>query len=138
VNEQPGGRRRGDTPVSHGLTIESLSDGTQGLRLVGEVDADNADELERALVPLVARGGEILVDCSAVTSMDSAALRVLVEMSDLLEGNDRVVLVSPSRRIVRELLIRGLQSLAHLDVRGSSWEQQTEGPGFGPGAAHRS
>lgn len=88
------------------LTIES-ADG--GLRLAGEVDAHTAPRLDEALAPLVDAGGEVRLDISGVSFMDSSGLRVVIGATEATRaaGGD-LVLVGPTDLVRRLLSVSGL------------------------------
>ena len=98
------------------LRIEMFLDGL-GIRLAGEVDMENVDRLEKALESLVARGGEVLVDCSALTFMDSTGFGVLINAAKALGDRGRVVLISPGEPIARTLNLMGVDLVPNLEVR---------------------
>jgi len=98
------------------LRIEMFLDG-RGIRLAGEVDMENVDRLEKALESLVARGGEVLVDCSALTFMDSTGFGVLINAAKALGDRGRVVLISPGEPIARTLNLMGVDLVPNLEVR---------------------
>jgi len=98
------------------LRIELFFDG-RGIRLAGEVDMENVDRLEYALEPLAARGGEVLVDCSALTFMDSSGFGVLINAAKALGDRGRLVLISPGELIARTLNLMGVEMVPNLEVR---------------------
>ncbi len=105
------------TAVTGGsLRIEHFFDG-RGIRLAGEVDMENVDRLENALEPLAARGGEVLVDCSALTFMDSSGFGVLINAAKALGDRGRLVLISPGELIARTLNLMGVEMVPNLEVR---------------------
>ncbi len=89
----------------------------RGIRLAGEVDMENVDRLEKALESLVARGGEVLVDCSALTFMDSTGFGVLINAAKALGERGRLVLISPGEPIARTLTLMGVDLVPNLEVR---------------------
>jgi anti-sigma B factor antagonist len=81
------------------LSIESTQYPEQiFLRCVGEIDPASADCLLRALTTAILSGAlDVTVDLRGVEFMDSAGLRVLVEVHYILRGKGRSlqVLVTP-------------------------------------------
>jgi len=65
----------------------------------------------------VARGGEVLVDCSGLTFMDSSGFGVLINAAKALGDRGRLVLVSPSALIDRTLTLMGVEMVPNLEVR---------------------
>jgi stage II sporulation protein AA (anti-sigma F factor antagonist) len=87
------------------------------VRLTGEVDLSNADQLEQELIPALAAGGEVIVDCSGLTFMDSTGFRVLINAARWLEGSGKLVLLSPSSLILRSLELLGVGQLPAVEIR---------------------
>lgn len=78
---------------------------------------ENVDRLEKALESLVARGGDVLVDCSALTFMDSSGFGVLINAAKALGDRGRLVLTSPGELISRTLTLMGVDKVPNLEVR---------------------
>ncbi len=87
------------------------------VRLVGELDLHNAEEVRDALKGAVDAGpGKIVVDMSEVDFLDSTALGVLIEARSRL-GRDALVLAAPQLETRRTLEVSGLDR--HLTVADS-------------------
>lgn len=77
------------------------------LRCQGEIDLASADCLLRALTTAILAGApEVTVDLRAVSFLDSAAMRVLLEARHILDGKGRSlqVLVTPTTAKLFHLL----------------------------------
>jgi anti-anti-sigma factor len=98
-----------------------IGEGEDGiaLRLGGEVDISNAGELEGALAPLVEFGGDVLIDCAALTFMDSTGFRVILDAAEQLEDTGRLILLSPGPLIRKTIELLGLRNLPALEIRES-------------------
>ena len=118
------------------LSIELFMDGG-GIRLAGEIDMENAHRLEAALAPLVARGDQVLIECSALTFMDSSGFGVLLRAAQRLGRRGRLVLLSPGDLIARTLTLMGVEQVPNLEVRDRSSTEGMRRQSVGPGAAHR-
>jgi len=91
--------------------------GPDGLVLSGEIDAHTATLLREALfpAPLV---GDLRIDMSQVTFIDSSGLRVVLEAHQAFESDSRrLVLVAPSRPVARVIAVAGLVAHLHVDPR---------------------
>ena len=89
-------------------------DGAVVVRLGGELDLYNADDVRRVLVSAVDEGaGCIVVDMSEVGFVDSTALGVLVEVHSKL-GQGRLLIAAPQPETRRTLEVSGLDR--HLPV----------------------
>lgn len=82
--------------------------------LIGEIDAHTAHLVHDALVA-VATDGDLRVDLSRVTFIDSSGLRVVLEAHQALNCDGRrLVLIAPSQPVARVIEVAGL--VAHLTV----------------------
>jgi anti-anti-sigma factor len=98
------------------LTITSTSD-PRGLRLSGDIDVSNVDQLETALSPEVREGGDITIDVSELGFIGSAGIQVLVRALMDLEGRGRLILVGVRATLKKLVGIMGLDRFPHLDLR---------------------
>jgi anti-sigma B factor antagonist len=97
-----GTERRGETVV---------------VRLGGELDLYNAEEVRAALAQAIDSGTErIVVDMSEVEFVDSTALGVLIETRSRI-GRDGLLLAAPQPETRRTLQVSGLDR--HLPVHDS-------------------
>src|SRR2546429_5961505 len=74
------------------------------VRLEGELDASNAEELERVLEPEADRGGVVTVDLDGLRFLDASGVGVMVQAAERLRGRGRLVLCRPPgpvRRLLR-------------------------------------
>jgi len=98
------------------LGVEAL-DSAIVVRLAGEIDLYNADQVRAALAGAIAETpGRVVVDLSQVEFVDSTALGVLVEASSKL-GGSALLLAAPQLETRRALKVTGLDT--HLPVHDS-------------------
>jgi anti-sigma B factor antagonist len=85
------------------------------LALSGEIDAHTAPTVREAL--LDGEGcGDVRVDVSEVTFIDSSGLRAVLEAHDVLHrGGGRLVLVAPSTPFLRVIDVAGVASILHVE-----------------------
>ncbi|MGZ4289702.1 MAG: STAS domain-containing protein [Gaiellaceae bacterium] len=99
-----------ETPVQG---VEAVN-GSVVLRLVGELDLYNADDVRAALAQAIGESPHrIVIDMSAVEFVDSTALGVLIEARAQL-GRDGLALAAPQLETRRTLQVSGLDR--HLPV----------------------
>jgi anti-anti-sigma factor len=96
------------------LEIERID---EGLRLAGEVDLSNVDQLTEALEPEVRRGGEIVLDVAGLKFMGSAGVQTLIRALLDLEGRGTIVLRDPGDSLRHLIGIMGLDRFPNLEVR---------------------
>jgi anti-anti-sigma factor len=76
-------------------------DAPRSFRLSGELDLATADELLAAIGPAAEGGGDLRLDLSGVSFIDSSGLRGLVQLSHALLPPARLVLEKPSDQVNR-------------------------------------
>ena len=91
----------------------------------GELDIAAACSFTAQLRDAAAHERDVVVDLSAVTFIDSTALRALIAAHRMLaDGGHRLIVAEPSAVVSRVLTLSGLVSLLHLHT----------GPGAPPDA----
>jgi anti-sigma B factor antagonist len=94
------------------LRIEHTAD---TVVLTGEIDAHTAASVRAALIP-VAGCGDVRLDVSAVSFIDSSGLRVVLEAHQALQHEQRrLVLVHPSTPVARLIQVAGLVPHLHVE-----------------------
>lgn len=113
------GQDRPDRPVPSSLSLE-VSARDQGqtwvLRLAGELDVGNRDQLRAAIASTLALRPQVLVlDLSAVEYADCSSLSVIVWAHHALASDRRQLCVAGSRGSVRRLMnLTGLDKTLRL------------------------
>jgi anti-anti-sigma factor len=80
-------------------------DGTLHARIRGELDLATCDDLRRRLQPALLDAGSAVLDLSAVSFIDSAGLRMLVQLAAALRDDGRTLeLIPPSDSWARKVL----------------------------------
>jgi anti-sigma B factor antagonist len=96
--------------------VMDRSDDRTVLRIVGEIDASNADELDGYFdAASETAPKEIIVDLSALTFTSSSGLSALVRNRHRIDPSINIVIVRPSSHIRRLLQIAAIDDL--FDVR---------------------
>ncbi len=87
--------------------------GVPFIRVVGELDLSNADQLDAAIERATAERPEgIVIDLSGVTFMDSTGLHALFKAR---KRADTITLRAPSREARRVIELSGLDSVARIE-----------------------
>lgn len=98
----------------------------QGLRLAGELDLAAAPRLTEALLDFAsADGGELHLDLTEVSFLDSSGLRVILALARSRGGTGSVVLLDPPAAIMRILEIAGIDEHPGIEIRHPSAEPVT-------------
>ena len=101
-----------------GFTMTSSAGGRR-LEVAGELDLAASSTLRAALAELADGSGDVTLDLSAVTFIDSVALSVLVHRhTELAAVGGRLIVTNPSPVVVRFLHLAGLFAL--LDIEGTA------------------
>lgn len=85
-------------------------DGACVVELVGDLDMSTAAELDRALETAVDLGRDVVIDCTALTFIDSSGLNALVRAHHRLDGRE-LRLRSVSDQLRRVLKVTRLNEL---------------------------
>jgi len=102
--------------VADALRVVSLQDGERGLRLEGELDMATVPLLLEALE--VMRGdGQVRLDLSGLTFMDSSGLHAIVQFAAKQNGNGRLILDRPSRMVSTIFKITDLADHPQIEIR---------------------
>jgi anti-anti-sigma factor len=106
---------RGETASTQVLLIRELAGG-EGFSLIGEMDLSGEQALKAALEVRVATGGDLTLDLSQCTFMDSTGLRLLVAAASQLEGRASLIIRSPSAAVRKLIELTGVDRLSNLIV----------------------
>jgi anti-sigma B factor antagonist len=87
------------------------------LRLVGELDMSNADQLADMLAEIGAAGDQVILDMSELTFIDSSGVHVILRYAVSLDGRGPIVLLNPGPTVMKILQIVGADSMPHVQVR---------------------
>lgn len=79
------------------------------VRLLGELDASTADELRTVLESIAETRGDIELDCSELTFMDSSGLHVLLGAARELGTDGRLLVSNPTSTVRRLLSLTGVE-----------------------------
>ena len=88
------------------------------LRLIGELDASNAEEFLDALLPQIDEGGDLVLNIAELTFIDSMGLRSLLRVATGLENTGKLFLESPQRAVARTIELVGLEQTPNIAVVG--------------------
>jgi anti-sigma B factor antagonist len=82
------------------------AEGAGSFRLIGELDASNADEVAARLKEELGRANQLTLDTSDLTFMDSQGLHMLIELgAEAAKRGTLVRLTNSSRQVKRVLSV---------------------------------
>jgi anti-anti-sigma factor len=96
----------------------------RAFRLIGEMDISNAETLAAVLEKNVEGEGDITLDLSGLTFIDSSGIRVLLRAMDRLDGRGRLVLKSPTRSVRHVLSLMGLEDRGPILIEAEGRTEQ--------------
>jgi anti-sigma B factor antagonist len=89
----------------------------KGLRLAGELDLAAAPRLTEALLDVASSEGDVHLDLTEVSFLDSSALRVILALARSRVDDGSIVLLDPTAAIVRILEITGIDEQPGIEIR---------------------
>jgi anti-anti-sigma factor len=92
-------------------------DADHRFRVSGEVDMATAQQLFQLLEPAVRSGGEIRVDVSAMTFLDSVGLQTLAALGKRCVNGDSIVIEGATGQVAKLFEIVGADMLPNLVIR---------------------
>jgi anti-anti-sigma factor len=88
------------------------------VRLIGELDASNADEFLDTLMRHLDGGGDLVLNLAELSFIDSMGLRSLLRIATELENTGKLLLDSPQRGVARTIELVGLEQAHNIAVVG--------------------
>ena len=88
-----------------------------GIRVAGELDMSTVNDLLEGVRPyLLAASGDLTLNLSQLSFMDSSGLLAFLDMSKELEGRGRLVLRSPSGSVARLLQLARAETIPNVAI----------------------
>ena len=95
--------------------VESQARGR--VSVIGELDMSTVNDLLEGVRPHIrAPSGDLTLDLSQLSFMDSAGLLAFLDMSKELEGRGRLVLRSPSAPVARLLQLARAETIPNVSI----------------------
>jgi len=88
------------------------------VRLIGELDASNAEEFLDTLLPQLQGGGDLVLNLAELSFVDSMGLRSLLRLARVLENTGKLLLDNPQRAVARTIELVGLERAPNIAVVG--------------------
>ena len=93
------------------------TDEPRGLRVIGEVDISNIALLSESLDRQLDVDGDLTLDLTEVSFMDSTGVQALFRAARSLEGRGTLILISPQPRLVSVFRYVLLDTRANVEIR---------------------
>jgi anti-sigma B factor antagonist/stage II sporulation protein AA (anti-sigma F factor antagonist) len=84
--------------------------------LVGELDLATSSILIERVAPLAAEDGDLRLDLSELTFIDSSGIRGLLILSESLGTRGLLILVSPAEPVRRTLELVGIEQAENIQI----------------------
>src|SRR6266487_4145858 len=96
--------------------LKVVRGGLRSFRLIGELDASTAESLGAILAGEPTDGGDLTLDLTDLTFLDSSGIHLVIRTASALGGRGRLRLVDPRSSVARVIEATGLEGLANLEV----------------------
>jgi anti-anti-sigma factor len=84
--------------------------------LVGDLDLATSQTLTERVSPLTAEEGDLRLDLSELTFIDSSGIRSLLILSESLGDRGRLILMSPAEPVQRTLELVGIEQAENIQI----------------------
>jgi anti-anti-sigma factor len=98
------------------FSVEPQEGDGRGFRLVGELDLATTSILIERLSPLAAEAGDLRLDLSELTFIDSSGIRSLLILSESLGTRGQLMLGSPAEPVLRTLELVGIEQAENIQI----------------------
>jgi anti-sigma B factor antagonist len=92
------------------------SEGSRGFRLSGELDIAGRTAFTDAIAPEIGRDGDLTLDLSALTFIDSAGVQALITTAENLKERGRLILRAPGKTVMRVFELMRLDTVPNMDI----------------------
>lgn len=92
------------------LSVETVEE-PDAARLRGELDLASYDLAAAALAPFFDAPGDVTLDLSGLSFVDSSGIRLFIRLQQAIAGRGALVIRSPQPHVARVLQITGLAEL---------------------------
>ena len=102
-----------------GFNIERAADQERQFLLSGELDLATSPVLVETLSPPADQEGDLRLDVSALTFIDSSGIRALLMVAERLGSRGRLVLAGPAEAVQRTLRLVGIDRAENIVISGT-------------------
>lgn len=98
----------------------------RGFRLTGEMDMGSKDAFSEALISMTGEEGDLTLDLSALTFIDSTGVQALIKAAENLDKEARLLLHAPGKNVLRVLDLMGIDAVPRVKIaRGMPDDERT-------------
>lgn len=88
----------------------------RGFRLAGELDIAAEAAVTRALATETGREGDLTLDLSALTFIDSVGIQALIKAAEDLQERGRLILLAPGKTVRKVFELMRLETVPNVQV----------------------
>jgi anti-anti-sigma factor len=92
------------------------TDEPRGFRLAGELDMAGEPPFTEALAPEIGREGDLTLDLSALTFIDSTGIQALIKTAENLRDHGRLILYAPGKTVRRVFELMRLDTAPNVEI----------------------
>jgi anti-anti-sigma factor len=107
-------RKRGEEAIHMAGVVERV--GPRIFRLMGELDSSNVGDVDTLLEEEIHRGGDLTLDLSELTFVESVGVGLLATAAQRLVGRGSLILLSPDHSVRRVLELVQLDRLPNVKI----------------------
>ena len=90
--------------------------GPRIFRLIGELDSSNVGDVDAVLEEEIPGVGDLTLDLSELTFVDSMGIGMFATAADTLEGRGTLILLSPDQSVRRVLELAQLHARPNVEI----------------------
>lgn len=99
-----------------GFSVEPQEGDARRFRLAGELDLATSQLLTEALSAQASQDGDLRLDLSELSFIDSSGIRTLLVAAESLGTRGRLILESPSEPVLRTLRLVGIEQAQNIEI----------------------
>ena len=105
--------------MTAGNALLEITPEADAIRLTGEIDLSNVDQLATVLSPQVREGNHMVLDCEGLIFIDSTGMAALLAICKGLGASGRLTLRMVPAHVAKAAHVLGLDRLPNLELTSS-------------------
>jgi anti-anti-sigma factor len=99
-----------------GFSVEPDEGDSRRFRLVGELDLATSETLLASLTPVTEEPGDVSLDLSQLSFIDSSGIRGILILAEALGGRGRLLLLGAVEPVLRTLRLVGIEQAENIQI----------------------